>query len=560
MKRQGHYTALAAVEKRKIGLTMPEAFVRGIRDIGYRSSADAIAEFVDNSIQAYSERVEVVLGPAGDRGRPTSLAVVDDGHGMLPEMIRLAVTWGGTHREGDRVGLGRYGYGLPSSAVSLGRRFTVFSKIRHSDLYAVVLDLDDLAAGAYYDAEGDIVVPHAKRAELPEHLSKVIAASWPEGWTTGTVVLIEKLDRLPWRGRRRFTDHLAQRMGVTYHKLRDRTELFVDGSFIEPIDPLFLTEGQRLFDLDEDRAAAFDPVRLELTTPNTNEFLGAVTVRYAWLPPSFGSNEKSRDAVGLNANDRFDVMKAYHGVLFSRNGRLIDVQTRTPWTSFINNDRYVRVEVEFTAALDEQFGVTTSKQQVTVSDFIWDALQTAGMPKAIEQLRARVRLAKAARHVGALQGRGGTGQVASHVIERVDREDTPDECVGAPVWTRSVTIEHEPEAPFFWTTRSRPDGVTAVLILHVNTAHRFYATLYDGPQTSIESRSALEVLLFTMADTFLDPKGEVSGYSDEVAGQEAVAEWSERLDAALTLMAYHFDEGPEENEGPTLLAWASESA
>ena len=91
--------------------------------------------------------------------------------------------------------------------------------------------------------------------------------------------------------------------------------------------------------------------------------MGAIVLRYAWLPPSFGSVDKQRDAVGLNANARFSILKDYHGLLFSRNGRLIDVQTRTPWTTFINNDRYIKVEVEFSATLDEAFGVTTSKQQ-----------------------------------------------------------------------------------------------------------------------------------------------------------------------------------------------------
>lgn len=44
------------------GLVVPEAFVRGIRHIGYRSNVEAIAELVDNSIQAYAQRVDLVSG------------------------------------------------------------------------------------------------------------------------------------------------------------------------------------------------------------------------------------------------------------------------------------------------------------------------------------------------------------------------------------------------------------------------------------------------------------------------------------------------------------------
>jgi hypothetical protein len=189
-------------------------------------------------------------------------------------------------------------------------------------------------------------------------------------------------------------ENLCRQLAVTYHKLRGGTALFVDSAYVEPVDPLFLTAGFHLFDLDTDRAQRLDSVQVMVRDPNNNALRGTITLRYAWLPPSFGSIDKSRDAAGLNTNARFSVLKDYHGLIFSRNGRLIDVQTRTPWTAFINNDRYSKVEIEFPATIDELFGVTTSKQQVTVSPLMWDLLRQAGLPKAIEQLRAKVREAK----------------------------------------------------------------------------------------------------------------------------------------------------------------------
>ena len=53
--------------------------------------------------------------------------MIDDGAGMIPEMIRVGMLWGGTDRENSRTGIGRFGYGLPSSCVSQGRRFEVYS-------------------------------------------------------------------------------------------------------------------------------------------------------------------------------------------------------------------------------------------------------------------------------------------------------------------------------------------------------------------------------------------------------------------------------------------------
>ena len=53
--------AYAAVsrEKSKFGLMVPEAFVRGIRDLGYRGNGYAIAELIDNALQAYADRIVI---------------------------------------------------------------------------------------------------------------------------------------------------------------------------------------------------------------------------------------------------------------------------------------------------------------------------------------------------------------------------------------------------------------------------------------------------------------------------------------------------------------------
>lgn len=108
---QQRYTEAKARDQ-NLNLFVPEAFIRGIRHIGYKSNLEALAELVDNSIQAYSERVDLLFNFASDgsAARPTQLAVVDDGHGMAPAMLRFAMMWGGTHRENDREGLGRFGY------------------------------------------------------------------------------------------------------------------------------------------------------------------------------------------------------------------------------------------------------------------------------------------------------------------------------------------------------------------------------------------------------------------------------------------------------------------
>ena len=219
---------------------------------------------------------------------------------------------------------------------------------------------------------------------------------------------------------------------MTYHKLLAATPIHVDGEPVRPIDPLFLDPQGTFHALDDDRAQALDP--LTVTIDCGDGVSGDLTLRYAWLPPTFGAADKSRDAIGINANARFPIIKAYHGLVFSRNGRVVDVQSRTPWTTFINNDRYIRVEVEFSAALDEAFGVTTSKQQVSLSPEMWDHLRVAGLPKAIEHLRSKVRVAKAERQ-----------QAASELVTEAFSLDIPPRGaigVAAPPVTPDAAISH----------------------------------------------------------------------------------------------------------------------
>lgn len=407
------------------GLVAPEAFVRGIRHIGYKSNVEAIAELVDNSIQAYAQKVDLVsaFADGGQFKRPVRLAIVDDGHGMSPAMLRFAMMWGGTHRENDRSGLGRFGYGLPCATVSMGRRFTIYSKVRGEKVHAVCLDLDLLDAGIYLNKASELSIPLARPARLPAFVSQAIARLHPDGWPSGTVVVIDKLDRLDWATAGGLRRNLIRQFGVAYHKLLGGTEIHIDGEPVQPIDPLFLSPDCALNFLDEDHAQALEPATLKIELGNGAT--GEIVLRYAWLPPTFGAADKSRDAIGINANARFSILKQYHGIVFSRNGRVIDVQLRTPWTTFINNDRYIRVEVEFSASLDEAFGVTTSKQQVTVSREIWEHLQAAGLPKAIEHLRAKVRAAKLKRQQAIGAGMLPVAKSAVRGTDYLDRAASP---------------------------------------------------------------------------------------------------------------------------------------
>lgn len=529
----------------KFGLMVPEAFVRGIRDLGYRSNGGAISELIDNALQAGAGRVDVVFGyeGAGSTNKPTQLAIVDNGHGMAPAMIRAAMMWGGTHRENDRTGLGRYGYGLPCASVSFGRRFTVYSRVSGGELYAVTLDLDSLAGGEYTKPNGHITVPKPFGAELPSFVAAHLERTYGRSWASGCIILIEKLDRLEWTTNHGLRENLRRRFGVTYQKLLGTVELYVDDKLVELIDPLFLTRGGHLYDLDADRAHALDPMRIEISDPNTRDHQGTIMLRYAWMPPSFGSVDKAREAVGINANARFSILRDYHGIIFSRNGRLIDVQTRTPWTTFVNNDRYIKVEVEFSATLDEAFGVTTSKQQVTVSPTIWDRLREAGLAKAIEQLRDKVREAKVERRLASLDP--VTEERPAFEEDSANRE--PSVVSGCKrqfeleLYSRPYRLrfEHIIGAPFFRVDRHGDDRT-----LILNTVHGFYGDIYKSSSSTRTSQAPLEVLLLGMDEMLLR-----CCYDNRIDYQRQLVSWSQRLEHELALLGLDRTRGDGDANG-----------
>ena len=75
-----------------------------MRDSGYRNTAYALAELIDNSVQANANSVDVICVEEYTqlkqrrRRRMNAIGVLDDGCGMTPDVLRLALQFGnGTH-------------------------------------------------------------------------------------------------------------------------------------------------------------------------------------------------------------------------------------------------------------------------------------------------------------------------------------------------------------------------------------------------------------------------------------------------------------------------------
>lgn len=554
-------------------LMLGGAFVRGMRDIGYKNTAFAMAELLDNAIQAGAKKVDVAFG-FEDGNKPTQVAVIDDGHGMEPGMVRASLIWGAGTRAENREGFGKYGYGLPSASISQCFRATVYSRTSGGEWHSAYLDVDEIQNGEWTHGNR-IEMPPAKREAPPRFVLDHLASDprW-EGVEHGTVVLWDRLDpeRIERKLRDSLRDKLVTNLGVIYRNYLRATPMTVDGIEVEPCDPLFLTEGFRYYDLDEDRAIELPPARVPIKDKETGEDLGAMTVRFARMPATFFrrpefkyTNKPPKDAI----NERLEIADNNNGIIFLRNGRQIDVLRPPRRFRKLNatTDRFWAVEVDFDATLDEFFSITTSKQQVSPAEKIWDVLaDKANIFTVITEMKSAY--GKEAKKIASEveQNRNET-RASVEAVEEAQKfrttpqpEETPEREEEAQTnleqearkragkaglnpekverdleaeregTTREVEPEDLPGGPFF---RCVQEGGTRVLYL--NTAHPFYTELYQGPSSSPRLRAGLEVLLWALANP--EVEAEPGSSRRQFYERERASVWSPEVADALKVLS-----------------------
>jgi len=347
--------------------------LQGLRDLGYRDTAAAIAALIDNAIDAQADQVDIVIdAPAG---QVRAMAVIDNGLGMVPEMMRAACAVGATCSFGDGPHLARSGFGLPSAPFSVGRRFHLLSAPAGSPLHGLTVDLDDLAGA-------DANICEATRTELPGFVSSFLVRE-RRGWSAGTIVLIEVLDRLTTTSARNLGDQLRFRLGYVFGRFAARIALSLDGLAIRAIDPLFLESVPGSPPTNDVEAPLCGEDKGVIITPIGG---GKVAIRTALLPDTLSRSSRGA-SISPTAAERQAIVRDMSGLVVSRLGRRLTVLPTTPIFHFGTADRPVRAELDFTPDLDDLFAPALSLQQVQVSPIVWEALRTGGAVQHLELLR-----------------------------------------------------------------------------------------------------------------------------------------------------------------------------
>lgn len=442
-------------------LVNPTNFLFATRDTGYKTTGLALAELVDNAVQAGARRIEVDVRAAATPDRQLELMVVDDGTGMDADALAEALTFGGTSRFNDRSSLGRYGMGLPNGALSRSRRVEVYTW-RGPLVLRSRLDIDELAGS------GDVWLPPVETVTRPGFVPDT---------PSGTVVRLTRCDRIEYKRSSALARRLSEDLGRIYrHFLLAGVTLTVNGQPVIPVDPLCLqlaakTTGGVQFG---------DDLVYEIPVAGT---IGKVSVTFSELPLDKWHDlpAEQKRALGVTAGPPVSVVRA--GREIDRGWFFMGGKRRE------NYDDWWRCEVRFDPVLDELFGITHAKQAISPRRELLDVL-SEDMETVARALNARVRnkfvLVKAVEPLNAAERQAARADASLPPLPR-QRRPVPEEL-------QPLVDDLPPrDTPYRIVPAELPTtNAFEVLVLGrqtimlINTKHPWYRDIY-GPLATSES-------------------------------------------------------------------------
>jgi hypothetical protein len=342
-------------------------FILATRDSGYKSTSSALAELVDNAIEAGADRIEINIKKLEDAVvEQYELTVSDNGSGMDADELNIALQFGGSSRFNSRTQYGRYGMGLPNSSLSQCRRVEVITWNTPEACYYNYLDIDE------------VVEKKLNNLHRPKKMAYADALLQSR---SGTIVHWKKCDRFSFKYLKSLQKHILNELGRIFrYSLWRGVEILVCGEKVTPFDPLFVGSGLNL----QGGEPFGNELVYQIKVPGEETKISEVRIRFIELPVHLWAKSSNED------KKRNQIIKRA-GVTVIRNEREIDYG----WFFMgdkrkENYDDWWRCEISFQPELDELFGVTHTKQEIKQSEALNQILCPA-LEQTAKTLNARVR-------------------------------------------------------------------------------------------------------------------------------------------------------------------------
>lgn len=370
-----------------------------LRNTGYKNIESAVAEIIDNSVEANAKDIFVILREGiAKSGRKvvTEIGFLDNGDGMNEKVLGSCLGIGTSTRQARR-GMGRFGVGLPQASLYACPDVEVYSwQDGVENTKRVYLDINKVKEGEQKEIDDPIKMP------IPEPYNSYIKYQTLfktyDFTKSGTLVIWKQCDRINPKTRGPLTERLEFSLGQKFRyfihdgvsKIKiicdENPEAAVD---VAPNDPLFLMEdncvlcdpaepkrvykpgqnnnAEAPFELYTAKGTGTGEVNVPIKYYNKNGEIetGSVVLRFSIVKDKFydetafpkGSNPGNY-ALGKHA-------AKMEGISVVRARREIDFR-RFDFYNVINEPqhRWWGCEIVFDPVLDEVFGVANNKQYV----------------------------------------------------------------------------------------------------------------------------------------------------------------------------------------------------
>ena len=527
-------------EKATVPLFFGQTLISSLRDVGYNSTTSALCEHVDNAIQWGATEVRVYFRQAGKKGAyETDVLVLDNGSGMAPNILRFATSFGGSMVYDNRSGIGRYGMGMKTAALSMSPVMDLYSWQEPRAYYNMTLDVEAIGK----ERANLIELPDPTLMDrLPSEVSDMLTKpmSFPDRneqtlfadkldelrdrlGKSGTIVFLPSCDRLTFAKARTLCEHAIKEMSRVYRRfLAKGIKLYINNRLVQPFDPTYSMAAARHaripeIKVKESRLVVSKVIEVKRRENNRQDSENAetapATVRLYALP--------IEDWGALPLKVRKNDLHLYDDNTISvlRNDREVFVGTIPQIMKRHSDANWLRIQIDFAGQLDEAFGVAANKQGIRPKDYVLKDL-SAALEAEISALREQIKKYQSAQTVGRHGSKPSEGEMTADEAERRQAKPVPAPAptteeeqrqLDENLRTLAMMLKREKETddeafervksskhiihyrhdvywPFYHV-----DQRYGKIILTINTAHPFYERLYaplSSAALTLDTRSA----------------------------------------------------------------------
>lgn len=566
-----------------VPLFFAQTLIASLRDVGYNTTTSALCEHVDNAIQAGATEVRVYFRQEGPKGKYViDAAVHDNGRGMAPNVLKVATSFGGSMNYNNRQGIGRFGMGMKTAALSMSPVMELFSWQEPGAFYNMTLDVEEIGKERSNVVElPDPVLMNELPDDIMEILSKPMAFPVSAAEQDllinrddepverlgdhGTIVFMPDCDRLTYVKARTLVEHAVKEMSRVYRRaIASGLRLYINNRRVEAFDPTYSMASARhtrLLDISPKTSRLVVPRTIDIPLREHGDETAQVSIKLYRLPIEEWST--------LPRKTLRNELQVFNGMIVSilRNGREVFAGPMPELTTRHSVTNWYRIQIDFPGNLDEAFGVAANKQGVRLKGYVMEAIKKAigdditSINDEIKRFQGQQASARAAAQptasearateVDAFQAKQLTPLTAEEEAQLDDnlrtlavalkRDGESDEQAFDRVKASKYLIEfkHDEYWPFYHVEHR-----FGRVILTINTAHPFFTELYDplrklgvAPVNEDETADtavyetqegpivALELMLLSLART----QGQLAAAGDEPKRvlETLRREWSE---------------------------------